>query len=102
MGYLVCERCDNYYELRPGESPDDFVDKCDCDGQFIHVENLDETIEKEFSDIPIITCPSCGSINYQEVETCRSCNTYLKPIIAPEGHKTSKTKGIFDKIFHKK
>lgn len=32
-GYLVCQKCGNYYQLEPGESPDDFTDKCDCDGQ---------------------------------------------------------------------
>jgi ribosomal protein L40E len=81
MGYLVCDTCENYYELRPGEYPDDFLDRCDCNGRFIYVENLEDTIEEEISDIPIISCPSCGSINYQDAETCRSCNTYLKPII---------------------
>jgi len=102
MGYLVCDRCDSYYELRSGESPDDFEDKCDCDGRFIYVENLDDTIKEDFSNLPIITCPSCGTINHQDAETCRSCNTYLKPIIFIEGDRTSKNMGIFNKIFRKK
>ena len=102
MGYLICDRCDSYYELQLGESPDDFVDKCDCDGRFIYVENLDDTIKEKFSDTPIITCPSCGTINHQDTETCRTCRTYLKPIISLEADKTTKTMGLFDKFFRKK
>jgi hypothetical protein len=30
--FLVCKKCRSYYELQPGESPDDFVDKCECGG----------------------------------------------------------------------
>ena len=29
--FLVCKKCGGYYELQPGESPDDF-DKCECGG----------------------------------------------------------------------
>ena len=102
MGYLVCDRCDSYYELLPGESPDDYYDKCECDGRLIYVKNLDNAIEEDFRNTTIITCPSCGTINHQDAESCRSCNTYLKPIISLERDKTSKTMGIFDKIFRKK
>ena len=31
-GKLVCNRCGGYYQLQPGESPDDF-DKCQCGGE---------------------------------------------------------------------
>jgi heat shock protein HtpX len=36
-GYLVCDKCNRYYELQPGESPDDFTDKCECGGTLKHV-----------------------------------------------------------------
>lgn len=32
MGYIICEKCGGYYELQPGEHPDDF-DRCDCGGK---------------------------------------------------------------------
>jgi len=35
-GYLVCDICSDYYELKPGESPDDFIDECSCGGRLIH------------------------------------------------------------------
>jgi hypothetical protein len=33
MGYLVCDKCGGYYELQPGESPDDFDLTCNCGGE---------------------------------------------------------------------
>ncbi|MEN6291422.1 MAG: zinc ribbon domain-containing protein [Methanobacterium sp.] len=39
-GYLVCNSCGGYYELQPGEAPDDFSDECDCGGRFKHQKNL--------------------------------------------------------------
>ena len=32
MGYLVCEECGGYYELQPGESPEDY-EECECGGK---------------------------------------------------------------------
>ncbi|AEG17290.1 hypothetical protein [Methanobacterium paludis] len=31
-GYLICKKCGGYYELQPGESPEDF-DSCQCGGK---------------------------------------------------------------------
>ncbi len=39
-GYLVCKRCAGYYQLQPGESPDDFSDTCECGGRLEYKENL--------------------------------------------------------------
>lgn len=33
MSYLVCDKCGSYYELQPGESPEDFDLKCECGGK---------------------------------------------------------------------
>ena len=30
-GYLICEKCNGYYELQKGESPEDF-ESCECGG----------------------------------------------------------------------
>jgi len=32
MGYLICDTCQGYYELKKGESPEDFSSKCECGG----------------------------------------------------------------------
>jgi heat shock protein HtpX len=40
-GYLVCKKCNGYYESQPNESPDDFTDKCECGGELKYVEKID-------------------------------------------------------------
>jgi hypothetical protein len=46
MAYLVCDKCGGYYELQPGESPDDF-DRCECGGKLKHIQTLsDNTFDK--------------------------------------------------------
>ncbi|ADZ09708.1 protease htpX [Methanobacterium lacus] len=39
-GYLVCNKCEGYYELQPGESPDDFTDECECGGKLEYRDSL--------------------------------------------------------------
>lgn len=41
-GFLVCDKCGGYYELQPGESPEDFLDRCECGGRLIHKSDLTE------------------------------------------------------------
>lgn len=36
MGFLVCNKCEGYYELKPGESPSDFDDHCECGGKLAY------------------------------------------------------------------
>ncbi|ADZ09385.1 hypothetical protein Metbo_1141 [Methanobacterium lacus] len=48
MAYLVCDKCGGYYELQPGESPDDF-DRCECGGKLKYLTNLDY-LSDDFSD----------------------------------------------------
>ncbi|MCC7560646.1 MAG: hypothetical protein KO318_09515 [Methanobacterium sp.] len=40
-GYLVCDKCFEYYKLQPGESSDDFIDECECGGKLKYFRNLD-------------------------------------------------------------
>jgi hypothetical protein len=42
MPYLVCEKCGGYYELKEGESPQDFEDTCPCGGNLLYVDPVDE------------------------------------------------------------
>ena len=39
--YLVCDKCGGYYQLQPGEFPDDFRDVCECGGKLEFKENLE-------------------------------------------------------------
>ncbi len=32
MGYIICEECGDFYELQPGEHPEDFS-RCHCGGK---------------------------------------------------------------------
>lgn len=46
MGYLVCNMCGGYYELKNSESPHDYDENCECGGTLGYVEDLDETYQK--------------------------------------------------------
>ncbi|MGB7969138.1 MAG: hypothetical protein WCF28_06130 [Methanobacterium sp.] len=63
MSYLVCDQCGGYYELQPGESPDDFKDTCECGGNLKYVHKLDT--QK--------ICPNCGKVTDQNSEVCPVC-----------------------------
>ncbi len=36
QNFLVCDKCSGYYELQPGESPEDYSDECECGGRLEH------------------------------------------------------------------
>ena len=40
-GYLVCDKCNEYYKLQPGESPEDFTDQCECGGKLKYYKHID-------------------------------------------------------------
>lgn len=40
MGYLICDKCGEYYELQEGESPEDFDLTCECGGKLVYHESL--------------------------------------------------------------
>jgi len=40
-GYLLCDKCNEYYELQPGELPNDFSDECNCGGNLRFVTNIE-------------------------------------------------------------
>lgn len=35
LNYLVCNKCGGYYELQPGESPEEFNLECECGGHLV-------------------------------------------------------------------
>lgn len=49
MGYLKCEECNGTYELKEGESPEDFG-TCECGGKLNYIEKLSE-IKPEKKDV---------------------------------------------------
>jgi len=44
--YLVCTRCNGYYELEDGESPENF-NSCQCGGELVLVSDLNEYFNSE-------------------------------------------------------
>lgn len=50
MEYLVCDKCGADIELRNGESPDDFTNKCECGGNFKFVKDLESNNNKNQAD----------------------------------------------------
>lgn len=46
-GYLVCDKCGNYYKLQSGESPEEFTDDCKCGGKLEFRKCLDELSTSE-------------------------------------------------------
>jgi hypothetical protein len=46
MPYLICKKCNGYYELQQGESIEDF-EECECGGNLNQVESLDIPYNKQ-------------------------------------------------------
>lgn len=59
--FLVCNQCDCYYELPIGESPENFIDKCECGGNLKYISNLNanelvqNNYESKFVFHPVIS-----------------------------------------------
>ena len=51
MGYLICDKCGGYYELQPGEKPEDFSDECECGGKLIYSDTYDVINENEDDNV---------------------------------------------------
>ena len=49
--YLYCDECNGYYVLNPGESPEDFSDKCECGGHLILGEMAEKTEEEKLKEL---------------------------------------------------
>lgn len=81
-GYLVCDECGGYYELKSGESLEDFV-ACECGGKLKHKKTFaissDDTEDaKNTEDIKEkITCPACGKENERHSKYCQDCGNEI-------------------------
>ena len=80
LGYLNCEKCGGYYQLKEGEAIDDF-EGCSCGGNFKFVKDIDKVnkaqeLESNFMDKSI--CSNCGLENNINTKFCGSCGKPLK------------------------
>lgn len=53
MGYLICEKCEGYYELQEGEDLEDFK-SCECGGNLKYIENLKDYYGENLDESLII------------------------------------------------
>ena len=83
MGYLICDKCEGYYELQPGERMGDF-DKCRCGGELRWVaklptqyQNEDTPTKKDEEKPKLIPCPDCGHKVSRTAKSCPKCGYRL-------------------------
>lgn len=83
MGYLICDKCEGYYELQPGERMGDF-DKCRCGGELRWVaklptqyQNEDTPTKKDEEKPKLIPCPDCGYEVSRKAKSCPNCGYRL-------------------------
>lgn len=105
---MVCNKCRGYYELQPGESPEDFDLTCECGGKlefFDFDENNNHSLDenevvignktgsydtspkqrinnyvKSLDAAGLIKCPSCGSLNRRGSFSCSVCGKLLESV----------------------
>lgn len=90
MGYLICDQCGGYYELKEGESPEDFEINCECGGILKTINNLEEyydnksnmTLEgsnslKDNLKDKNSFCQQCGSENPDYANFCQECGNEI-------------------------
>lgn len=106
MGYLVCDECEGYYQLQPGENPEDFDLVCDCGGKLFYSKNppiIDEypTITENINSKTGINCPVCGIENMTYSKYCQECGTSFKEDSSIK-HSRIPKKGIIMDWFNQK
>lgn len=100
MGYLICDKCNSYYKLQKGESPEDFSDECECGGKLRYTDSLEGSVALMEEAEVTKKCPFCGTENPEDSRICKSCKKLLKPINNYSKHaKSSKNtiSGLIDK-----
>lgn len=108
MSYLVCDKCGSYYELQPGESPEDFDLKCECGGKLeffnsnennkpnlvennvlgnktrsCNISTASQRVNNYVETLDgagLIKCPSCGSLNRRGSFSCSVCGELLRSV----------------------
>jgi hypothetical protein len=78
MGYLICKKCKSYYELKPGEKPEDFSCECECGAKIKFTKNFSDD-KKEWEEFLIEgVCPVCGRENPEGSIYCAWCGKKIK------------------------
>lgn len=98
MGYLICDECKGYYELLPGEKPEDFTNICHCGSELRYTEFIDFsgedkdvkdyknpiTCETELKEaeykIKSFLCPDCNFEINVKTKSCPHCGYELTQI----------------------
>lgn len=79
MGYLKCENCGGSYELKKGEFPEDFSDKCECGGNLNYYENSNSKENIKFTpQMNGNECPHCGFKNKVNAKFCKQCGKKME------------------------
>ena len=78
MDYLICNKCKNYYELQPGESPEDFELDCQCGGK-LELKDID-TPKRFTDDLPPLKFTKKDLKFIEKIRTYRSENTLIQTL----------------------
>jgi len=89
-GYLICDRCNGYYELQNDESPGDFASECSCGGNLIYSNSLEVIGESIGKQGKIIYCPNCGTENPDYANFCQECGEKISDIFEEKQHDETK------------
>jgi hypothetical protein len=94
MGYLFCQKCGGYYELREGESVDDFA-HCSCGGSLIYTEKIDGLLQPE------INSKKSEEFSAEKISTTTDEKSHSK-IVSPDFDEVSKNKNKKSDNVHEK
>jgi len=91
-GYLVCDDCGGYYELKPEESPQDFV-ACECGGKLKHTKKL-ETIPEE-NEVTNDKSNTADTILEEDTDNLDTVKVSETELTADNGDETAKNSKVF-------
>jgi hypothetical protein len=83
MGYLICEKCEGYYELQEGESQEDF-EQCHCGGKLKYSVSLQDAYVKPSEKI--------GNVSTETVQNGSSNQTRNKDPVFTDFQKNTMEK----------
>ncbi|MDD1775633.1 MAG: hypothetical protein LUQ24_08890 [Methanobacterium sp.] len=66
MGYLICAKCGGYYQLQPGESPEDFLE-CQCGGKLEYTDKIND-IKEDNGKLPSLASVATHTRDPKEKE----------------------------------
>lgn len=84
-----CKSCGQEYQLEEDEDPNDF--QCECGGELIHSESLEDIVEDSSKPKSVIKCSNCGTDNPDYANFCQDCGKKLNSIIEENEIKPTKT-----------